>query len=609
MNTQQALLTAIIVATIAMFVWGRWRHDMIAMGSLLACVFAGIIPADGAFAGFSHPAVITVACVLILSSALQTTGAVDALTRAVLPREAGDFMTVAALTSLAAILSAFMNNVGALAILMPVAIQAAGRRNMPPGKVLMPLAFGSILGGMTTLVGTPPNLIVSGFREARFGQGFAMFDFTPVGGAVALCGVAFVVVLARWLVPARQAPAGLAIDIDSYLTEAIVPEKSAAAGMLLREVEAALRESDAQIVGMIRNESRIAAPSPFRQVLAGDILVIEADPEGLGAAMATVGLKLVGDVSAEDKDKQDSEDKPAKKAAPRERRAIQTEDIALLEYVVLPDADLAGRSVRDIRLRQSYGVNLLAVSRQGQRSMARLRTMAIKSGDVLLMQGRRESLSEFATQFGCIPLAERALHVPVRRKAILASGIMILAILAASFGLAPAAIAFSAGVLAAMAVNVVPVRTAYAAVDWPVIVLLGGMIPVAGAFSSTGTAELLAHMLVDGPAKGNAIIALTLVLIATMTLSDFMNNAATSAVMCPVAIGVAQQLGANPDAFLMAVAIGASCAFLTPIGHQNNTLILGRSGFGFGDYWRLGLPLEILIAVVAIPLLLIAWPL
>ena len=624
MTQDQAVILAILAGTVAMFVWGRWRHDMVALASLLACVLAGLVPNAAAFAGFGHPAVITVACVLILSGGLQQSGAVDALTRVALPQSAGALTTIAALTGLAAVLSAFMNNVGALALLMPVAIQVAAKQNLPPGKVLMPLAFGSILGGMTTLIGTPPNLIVSGFRAEAGAGSFAMFDFAPVGLAVAAAGVIFVVIFSRWLVPVRERAGAEGFETGAYLTEARITAKSKAAGMTLREIDKVLEEADAQVIGLVRNEVRIPAPSPFREVTRGDILVIEAEPEGLVSALSTLGLKLEEDVRKTDEDDSGEDEKngddterheadkdSADDEDPKEKRrkAIQSDDVVLMELAVLPDSTFAGRSASDIRLRTRYDINLLAVSRQGQRSMARLRTMTVRPGDVLLMQGRQESLNEFAAHFGCVPLAERALRIPEPRQALTASGIMAVAVGGAAFGLVPAAISFAGGVLASMALRVISPRTVYNAVDWPVIVLLGALIPVAGAMATTGTADLIAHAMLETLAQGHPVIALTLILIVTMTLSDFMNNAATAAVMCPIAIGTADQLGASADPFLMAVAVGASCAFLTPIGHQNNTLILGPGGFGFGDYWRMGLPLEIIVVAVGVPMLLLVWPL
>lgn len=665
MTPDQILVLTILLATVGMFLWGRWRHDMVAVMALLACVLAGLLEPAAAFAGFGHPAVITVACVLVLSRGLQASGAVDTLAARLLPAKAGIAPSLAALVGLGALLSGVMNNVGAMALLMPVAMQLASRLGLPPGRVLMPLAFGTILGGMTTMIGTPPNLIVSGFRAQLGHGGFAMFDFTPVGLSVAVSGTLFIVLLGWRLVPARDKASTEGFETGAYVTEVRVVPDSKAAGMLLREIETRLDEAGAQIIGLVRNEVRMTAPQSSRKVLAGDILVIEADIEALPEVLATLGLKLeeAGSSRTGDEHEVDADElqrrPPAKPVqatadAPQARRTKQDAsrkdggqdaggvrsegdearknkdedasdkrdgndsdaarssadvEIALMELVVRPEASLIGRSAMDLALRTRYGLNLLAVSRNGQRSKSRLRTMKIQAGDLLLMQGPLEALAEFAADSGCVPLAERELRIPDRRKAWTAGAIMACAVGGAALGLLPAAISFALGVLASMAFRTLPLRSIYDSIDWPVIVLLGALIPVAGAMESTGTADLIAHALLDGVAQGNAIVALTLVLIVTMTLSDLMNNAATAAVMCPIGIGTAAALGANADAFLMAVAIGASCAFLTPIGHQNNTLILGPGGLRFGDYWRLGLPLELLVAAVSIPLILLVWPL
>ena len=633
MSREQLLILAILAATVALFLWGRWRHDMVAAGALLACVVAGLVAPADAFSGFGHPAVVTVACVLVLSRGLQTSGAVDALARMVLPSGAGPTLTLAALAALAALLSAFMNNVGALALLMPVAMQIASRQELPPGRVLMPLAFGSILGGMTTLIGTPPNLIVSGFRATTGAGSFSMFDFSPVGLPVAAIGVLFVGLVGWRLVPARKRAAAEGFDTGAYLTEARVPEDSKAVGKTLREIERLLDEAGAQVVGLVRNDVRVTAPSPGRWVRSGDILVIEAEADALASALSSLGLKLeeARRTEAKEKDGQAAEAAKEEKPGPPTEAAAADEnvergrresadadeaqekpaadEIVLMELAVLPGSAVAGRSATGALLRTRYGINLLAVSRQGQRSTARLRSMVLRPGDLLLMQGPPEALIEFASDSGCVPLAERELRIPDKRKAIAASLIMAAAVGGAAFGLLPAAISFAAGVLASMALRTVPPRAAYEAIDWPVIVLLAALIPVAGAMEATGTAGLLARLLLDGVAQGHAVVALALILVVTMTLSDLMNNAATAAVMCPIAIGTAGALGVSADPFLMAVAVGASCAFLTPIGHQNNTLILGPGGLRFGDYWRLGLPLEILVVAVSVPMLLLVWPL
>ncbi len=620
MTSKQILIFAILAATVLMFLWGRWRHDMVAVGALLACVLGGlIVPAD-AFTGFANPAVISVVCVLILSRGLQLSGAVDVLVRWTLPKKAGPTLSLAALVGLGAVLSGFMNNVGAMALLMPVAIQLAGRLELPPGRVLMPLAFGTILGGMTTLIGTPPNLIVSGFRAQNGAGSFGMFDFTPVGLAVAVAGVAFVAVAWR-LVPARKQQGAADFETGAYRTEVRVLPDSKAAGMMMNDLEMALDEADALVFGVVRHDRHLTAPQAGWLVLAGDILIIEADVATLGTVLSGLGLKLEeavtpdpalvekervvdGVVKSVVKSDSKADDKEAKEA-----KAPPSDDIELMELAVLPMSAIAGLSAKEMRLRMRYGLNLLAVSREGTRSKARLSSLTIEPGDLLLMQGSSEALAEFSADSGCVPLAERELHMPNNRKAVMASAIMALSVGAAAFGLLPAAISFALGVLATMVLRTVPLRAVYDAIDWPVVVLLGALIPGAGAMETTGTADLIARFLLDSVAQGNAVIGLVLILVVTMCLSDLMNNAATAAVMCPIAIGTASALGVHVDPFLMAVAIGASCAFLTPIGHQNNTLILGPGGFRFADYWRLGLPLELLVIVVGVPLLLWVWPL
>lgn len=649
MSFDQILVCSILIITIGLFLWGRWRHDVVALAGLMACVLTGLVPAEDAFSGFSHPAVITVAAVLILSHGLQSSGAIEAVAQRVLPSKGGAAVGILALMLFGALLSAFMNNVGAMALLMPLAMQVAVKHDLPPGKVLMPLAFSTILGGMTTLIGTPPNLIVSSFRAETVGSGFSMFSFSPVGVSVMLAGLVFIALAGRWLIPTRRKPSIDSFDTGNYLTEVRVREEAKVIGSTLGEVEHLLDEVDAQIVGMARNDFRVTAPYPGRVLREGDILVIESDPQSLGSTLTRLGLKLEESVmpEPEDKDKDKDESEEIAESAPEpetnlaqdassnnrtseiiaedehnQEEAEEPEEessvddsssaqknIAIQELVVQPGAQLIGRSASDVQIRSRFGINLLAISRQGDRSIRRLRWTPLFAGDVLLMQGPEESIASFAAALGCIPLAQRSILIPSRRKAITSVVIMALAVALAAFGLLPTAIAFSLGVLAYMLTNIIPLRRIYEAIDWPIIVLLGSLIPLAGAMATTGAADLLAKTLLEQVAQGNAIVALTLLLVTTMMLSDFMNNAATAAVMSPIALSIASQLQVNPDSFLMAVAIGASCAFLTPIGHQNNTLILGPGGFRFGDYWRLGLPLEIVVTLVAIPMLLWIWPL
>lgn len=704
MTTDQMLILGLLAVMMAAFLSGKLRHDVVALATLLAAVLAGLVPSELAFSGFGHPAVITVACVLILSRGLQVSGAVDWLAQKALPSGAGHLVSLAALMGLGAGLSAFMNNVGAMALLMPVAVTMAGRHGLAPGQVLMPLAFGTILGGMTTLIGTPPNLIVSGFRPAATSvgsPGFAMFDFAWVGVPVALTGIAFVTLLGWRLVPARKPQGDDGFQTAAYLTEVRVPAKSKARGKTLRQVESKLEEAGAQIVALIRDRTRINAPARGQRLRSDDILVIEAQVETLAEALSKADLKLEEDKKddkkpdAKDEDKREAEpaasDPAPDSKAPSDRtegrdsdsasepgpapvqarskaarvdgsdphvsqppldtgaalsdaESRQTDsahdatkpdtdksrtdkpdtdkpdddksdedtrdgaEIVLREYVILPGAVIEGRSAMALQLRNRRGLNLLAVSRSGRRPQARLRTLSLRAGDVILLQGAPEAMSEFAAEYGCVPLASRALRLPDGRAALTAGTIMLGAVALATTGLVPSVVAFALGVLAVMVLKVVPLRDLYTAIDWPVIILLAALIPVAGVMETSGAARLIAEAMVTSVARGSPLIALAVVLVVTMFLSDVMNNAATAAVMCPVALGIAAALGVNSDPLLMGVAIGASCAFLTPIGHQNNTLILGPGGFGFGDYWKLGVPLEMVVVAVALPLLPMVFP-
>ncbi len=378
-----------------------------------------------------------------------------------------------------------------------------------------------------------------------------------------------------------------------------------------------LEEADAQVVGMVRRDVHLSAPSPARVLREDDILVIEVEPESLSVALSSLGLKLEEEVH-HDPETQDGDDEAqgaedAEDAGSRDeakdKEPAHRAEIVIQELVVSMDSALVNRSATDIELRTRYGINLLAISRQGKRSIKRLRSTPVQAGDVLLMQGPTEVVSGFAAEHGCLPLATRDIRVPKKGHALIASLVMVIAVAAAALGALPVAVAFAAGALALVVVKVIPVRSIYTEVDWPVVVLLGAMLPVAGAMSTTGAADLIARQLMDNVAQGHAITALVVILVATMLLTDFMNNAATAAVMCPIALSTANQLGVSVDAFLMAVAVGASCAFLTPIGHQNNTLILGPGGFRFGDYWRMGLPMDILVVLAGVPMLLWVWPL
>ena len=577
---QQAVVFLVLAAALVLFVWGRWRYDVVALLAMLAV------------AGFGHPAVITVAAVLVVSRGLQNSGVVDYLAKAIFRVGEQPTAQVGALSSLVAGLSAFMNNIGALALLMPVAIRLARKHGRSPSFLLMPLAFASLLGGLITLIGTPPNIIIATFRAETGAEPFRMFDFAPVGLGVAVAGLIFVA-LAGWrLVPQRKAAASRdeLFEIGDYITEVIVSADSALVGKRLRDI-GGVTEAEVVVIGLVRDKERQHAPSSFMKLKANDVLIVEADPEDLTELVDELGLELSG----------------SRKLG--EAALGSSNVISLMEAVVISHSPLIGRTARGLNLRWRYGVNLLGVARMGSRLRGRLRNIRFQAGDVLLLQGPTETFPETLSTLGCLPLAGRTLRLGRSRRPLHGLLIFGVALLLAAVGLLPIQVAFLGAVAAMLIGNILSLREAYESIDWSVIVLLGAMIPVGQALESSGGADLIANGVLAAASQLPPVMMLIIVLVGTMFLSDLVNNAAAAVLMAPIAIAVANGIGASVDPFLMCVAIGASCAFLTPIGHQSNTLVMGPGGYQFGDYWRMGLLLEVIITVVAIPLIMLFWPL
>jgi len=598
MTTDQILVFAILAAALLLFIHGRWRYDVVAVLALLAVVLTGIIPAATAFSGFGNPAVITVAGVLIITRAFRNAGIVDRLAKTLAPLTMRPTGQVGVLAGLVATFSAIMNNVGALALMMPVAHESAQSRGRPASRLLMPLAFASLLGGMITLIGTPPNIIVATFRAETAGAPFAMFDFTPVGLGVAVVGVIYIALIGWRLIPPNrmgETTAEQLFKVEGYVYEARVPADSPVVGRPLDELER-LGQFSVAVVALIRGQRRILAPSGRESVAADDVLVLEGDPESLKGLVDGAKLEL----AAEDE------------AGVDRRIGIETlrsDEVGLVEAVVGPGAAIEGNSPQGLMLHTRFGINLLGIARRGQAITERLGRVRFQPGDVLLLQGPVVRLGEVISALGCLPLAERGLRMDRAKQPLLPLGIFAVAILLSAFGLVAVHIAFIAAVAVLILAETLSVREAYAAVEWPVIVLLGAMIPVGEALRVTGGTDLVAQGFVSLSSELPVTGILVLLLVVTMLITDVINNAATAVLMAPIGVGVAQGLGVNPDTFLMAVAVGASSTFLTPIGHQSNALVMGPGGYAFGDYWRMGLPLDILIVAVATPLLLLFWPL
>lgn len=587
---QQAVVFATLAAALVLFIWGRWRYDVVAVLALLVVVVTGIVEPAQAFTGFANPAVVTVVAVLMISRSLLNAGVVDMLGTWVagLKRPTAQ---VAALTALVALLSGFINNVGALALLIPLAIQMARRQGKSPSYLLMPLAFGSLLGGMTTLIGTPPNLIIAEFRARDGSAPFSMFDFTPVGVGVTAAGILFLSLVGWRLIPNRQGRASREelFEVKDYLAEVRVPNGAAAVGKRLDDIVQAA-EADVVMVRLVRDTHEEVAPPHWTVLQAGDVLTVEADPEALKAFIDAGGLELKGDKELTEE-------------------VLGSDEVALVEAIVTTQSPIEGSSPKALNLRRRHGVNVLAVARQGQRLRLSLSDIRFRSGDVLLLQMPADSVQETLSALGCLPLAERGLRLAQPRRVALALGIFGVGILLTAFGLLPAAVAFVAVATAMVLAKLLAPREAYQSVDWSVIVLLGALIPVGEALETTGGAALIADSVLSLTSTLSPASILAVLIVFTMIVSAVVNNAAAAVLMAPIALGVATGLDVSADPLLMAVAVGASCAFLTPIGHQSNTLVLGPGGYKFVDYALLGLPLTLVVVLVAIPLLLLVWPL
>ncbi|SLN22653.1 SLC13 family permease [Pseudooctadecabacter jejudonensis] len=592
MTPDQIILFSLFGLVFGMLLWGRFRYDIVAFSALLIGVVLGVVPSEDAFSGFGHPATIIVALVLVVSAGLVRSGAVYLITRTLVDASRQLGAHIAIMGAIGGVLSAFMNNVAALALLMPVDIQTARKAGRAPGLSLMPLSFATILGGMVTLIGTPPNIIIASIREETLGEPFAMFDFAPVGGITALAGLIFVALIGWRLIPAADGKgAGQTIDsYTDYLAELTVPHDSKLIGTRLRELYDDAEKNDVAILGLIRDGKRLYGTAQNTALQAQDILVIEAAPEALDEFRTALKLDF-------------SDTK-------REELLQATSDgLTVIEVVATETSRITGKTAEAIGLAWRQRTVLMGLSRKGKPVKSQMRKTQIYPGDILLLLAPQDRATDVTEWLGCLPLADRGVAVTADRKVWLAIGLFAAAVAAASFGLIYLPIALGLVVMAYVLAKIVPLSELYTHIEWPVVVLLGSMIPLGAALETSGGTELIAGALV-GLTEGLAPwMILTVLMVVTMTLSDVLNNTATTIVAAPVGIQMANTLGVSADPFLMAVAVAASSAFLTPIGHKNNTLILGPGGYSFGDYWRMGLPLELLVVAVSIPAILVFWPL
>ena len=632
MSTDQYAICLIIITTFILFVWGRWRYDIVSIVALFTLVLVDkilggkssqlIADPSQAFLGFGHPAVVTVAAVLIISRALQNSGVVDLIARSVKPFTNNKITHISSLSGVIAILSAFMNNVGALALMLPVTLKTAWEQKRSPSILLMPIAFASILGGMITMIGTPPNIIIASLRKEQQQQilskaisdtnsqaatylenlnivkesyepaAFGLFDFTPVGGIIALLGVCFVAMVGWRLVPKenQKTPSSNSLfSLDEYVTEIRFPKGSSLIGESIGEVNM-LTGDKLTLIRFINNNGKATSINHNNKIKENDQFLAMADPSDLKGMMDEYDLRLTKEM--------------------RYRiDSLKDDNSTFIEVVVSPESPLLGRGRSYLRRRSSNQLILMAVARQDKPIHKRLGKVKFRVGDVLLLQGPEKEFKNIITSLDLLPLAEREIEVGVFSKVSFALMIFTVSILLSVLSIVPTTVSFAGAILAYVFSGILPIRDLYKNIDWPIIVLLGAMIPLSNALQNTGTTTLIADQVASMTQGLPSWSIIALVMVITMFMSDIINNAATAMIMGPISVGIAISMGVSMDPFLMSVAIGASCAFLTPIGHQCNALILGPGGYRFSDYWRMGLPLEIIITVLGTPLILYFWPL
>lgn len=587
MNTEQALAFALMGGTVGLFVWGKLRYDLVAVLGLVVGVLIGVIPEKQMFSGFSNDLIWIIASVLVLSAAIARSGMIERAFTPIMSRLGHPRLQIPVFAGAVMLLSMVTKNIGALAIMMPMAMQTARKTGTPVSRLLMPMSFASLLGGLVTLVGTSPNLIVSGVRQSILGQPYQFFDFAPVGLGICVAGFAFLFLSQFVFRIDRTPPPSVEEALESvrFVTELSIPDDSEWIGKPFAELDA-LGTPEVDVVSIVGAPKK-GKPAAGYKLQGGDHVICEGEEAALEKFAATAALGLVGE-------RHRAEDEAA-------------DEVKVIEGVIAQQSKLVGKTPAGARIHEQYGVSLLAVSREGANLNTELRATSLKAGDVVIFKAGEGAIAEAFADLHVLPLSERSLALGVKRFGFAPLTALAAAVFAIGMGWAPPHVALAAAAVLVLLLRVMSMAEAYQSVDGPLLVLLAALIPISEAIDKTGGAALiatpLAHVL--GPLPPYLAVA-TLILVG-MAVTPFLNNAATVLIVAPIAAAVAKNLGANPDAYLMAVAIGAGCDFLTPIGHQCNTLVMGPGGYRFGDYWKLGLPLSVIVVLVATPIIVMVW--
>ena len=586
--SDQYLLSITILSLLGLFIWGKFRYDALAASALVVLIILGVIPTNQAFNGFAHPAVITVALVLIISQGLKNSGLTGLVGKIIGGKSFTQFQFLISLLFIAAILSSFINNIGALAILLPITLNICQKMDWHPSRFLMPLAFACILGGMNTTIGTPPNIIISEYKSTISDSGFNFFDFSYVGLSVTVLSILFISIIGNKFIQLREnSNSGSSlIDLKGYLFEVLVNESSSAIGMTLSAFKKEAGE-DTEVLGIVSESGGVKKVANNLRIKEGQILVIKTPPDEVSTILDIFDFSI-----------------------PKELHSFEDEDLEEIEAMITPGSRLIGRKY-EFFLKLAYEeLNLLGLWRKGAKYRTRLTRETFKAGDVLLLGVRdldEEDVTNKIKHLGLMPLRQRELQtIPSRSRLLKGLIFFSTSIALVAFNILPTAAAFLLCVLGFARIRIID-SNFYRDIDWPIIVMLAAMIPIGTALQTTGLSDVISSNISFYAANMSLFWLLFLILIVTMATTDIINNAATAVIMAPISAGIAIELGYDIEPFLMVVAVGASCAFLTPIGHQCNTIIMGPGNYKFTDYWRLGLPLDILIITVSIPMILFVW--
>ena len=592
MTTQIAITLSIIVGALLLFASDRFRVDVVALIVLLSVALAGLIGPEEVFAGFSNPAVITVWAVYIVSGGLFKTGVADVLGKYILRLSGNNEMRLIAVIMIACgIISAFMNNVGATAMLLPAVVSISRQTKVPVSKLLIPLSFSSLLGGSLTLIGTPANILATSIVAENGLPTFGFFDFTFISSILFATGILYMVFLGRRLLPVRQAPGEekATQDLRKFISEVKVIPSSRLASQTLYESRLGA-DYDLTVIAIFRDELEITSLDRDTCIEPNDILLVEGNFEKLMRANDDLGL-----TNATEPHIQLDE--------------LDDEGAHVVEATLGPRSTMVGRSLRSINFRDRYGFNVLAIYRQGDVLTRRLQSVELEFGDALLLQGPRHRLPALNIKNDFMVLEPVTISSRLRRKMPIAIALMLLVIGLVLFAGFHISLAMVIGAVAMVLTGCLTMEDAYQSIDWRTVFLVAGMLPLGMAMESTGTARYLADLLLGAVGELGPMAVLGGIYLLAALITQPMSNAAAIVLVVPIALDTALSLGANHLTFTLAVVIGAATSFLTPVGHKANVLVFGPGGYKFFDYTRVGLLLTIFLFIATMIALPILYPL